>query len=165
MYGSDISRRSKMASQFTSNPYPFNPRGLLPSKFYPRVAIAATLTGALLPTLFGLGVYRNPQLALNSLNIPTPENEDDKNKIHALFRLSSAREMAFGVATMGIWWFSARKGNWSGYRSLGVALLAKAVMKVSDGKVILDLMGGGQWTHWCFVLPDLLMGAALLELI
>ena len=154
-----------MASQFASKPYPFNPEGLLPSRFYPGLAIAATLTGALLPTLFGLGVYQNPQLALDSLKIPTPASEDDKKKIHAVFRLSAAREMAFGVTTMGIWWFSARKGNWSGYWSLGVALLAKAAMKCSDGKVLLDLTGGGQWTHWSFVLPDLFMGTALLGLI
>lgn len=154
-----------MASGTSNTPNEFNPRGLLPSRFYPSLAIGAAITGALLPAVFGMGVYANPQLALDSLKIPTPSNEDDKEKIFAVFKFSAAREVAFGVTTMGIWWFSARRGNWSGYWTLGIALLAKGPMKLSDGFVIQDLVGQGRWVHWNFVVPDVLAGLALLGLI
>jgi hypothetical protein len=152
---------SNMAPQAPYKLVPYNPGGILPSRMYPTLAHGAAAL-ALLPAVFGIGVYMDPQVALNSLKIPTPTNDEDKKKIYAVFRLSAAREMAFGVATFGIWHFAARRGYWTGYCALGLAMLAKGAMKLSDGIVIRDLVGEGEWSHWGFVLPDVFAGLVLL---
>ena len=114
--------------------------------------------------MFGLGVYMNPQLALDSLKIPTPEDQRDKKRLYAIIKISAAREMAFGVTTLGIWWFAAKRRYASGYWALGLAMLAKGAMKFSDGLITRDLVGGGQSLHWMFVPFNTFIGIALLEL-
>jgi hypothetical protein len=128
---------------------------------YPPLANAAAALAAL-PALFGCAVYIRPQLALDSLEIPTPETEADRKRLYAIVKLSAAREVAFGATTLGIWYWAARRGYWSGYLALGFAMLAKGCMKFSDGLVTQDLVGEGAGKHWMFVPFNFGIGMALL---
>ena len=135
----------------------------LPAGLYPPLAKAAAALAAL-PALFGCAVYINPQLALDNWDI-TPESEADKKRLHAIVKLSAAREMAFGTTAVGIWYFAARRGYWSGYWALGFAMLAKGCMKLSDGIVTQNLVGKGAGVHYMFVPFNFGIGLALLGLV
>ena len=133
----------------------------LPPGLYPPLANAGAALAAL-PALFGCAVYLRPQLALDSLDIPTPGTDADKKRLYAIVKLSAAREVAFGATTLAIWYFAARRGYSSGYWSLGLAMLAKGCMKFSDGLVTHNLVGKGAGVHYMFVPFNFGIGLALL---
>ena len=60
-------------------------------------------------------------------------------------RLFGVRDLAIGLSVLSIWYYGEGA---SGYKMLGCAMLAGALMVAVDGSVSRDVTGKGVWRHW-----------------
>ena len=89
------------------------------------------------------------------LQFPTPSDLEAQKLTHSLIYIYGARDLALGLAMLGVWYTGHRK-------ALGWVVLAVLPVVIVDGFASRHQTGGGEWNHWAFAPVGLGLGVGLL---
>ena len=104
----------------------------------------------------GLTLYCTPNLPLAMLQFPMPSAIEAQKLMYSLIYLYGARDLALGVAMLGVWYTGHRK-------ALGWVTLAGSSLAIFDGFVSRYQIGRGEWNHWSILPPCVGLAAGLLD--
>ena len=113
------------------------------------------LVMGLVPCANGINALLRPESALAMLQFPAPSGLEAQKLAHSLILIFGARDLALGLAMLGVWYTGHRE-------ALGWVVLSVLPIVIADGLASRYQIGRGEWNHWAFAPVVLGLGAGLL---
>lgn len=105
----------------------------------------------------GLRALVQPEFGLRLISFPSsPAETPERRLAHGLVRRFAVRDVAIGLNALSMVYMSR-------WHALGITLLCGSLMTIVDGSVSADVIGGGEWAHWCFTPINIGVGLGLLR--
>lgn len=114
------------------------------------------LAFAILPLGLGINALLRPASALAIFQARAPTDPYARDLVFGLLRIYGARNAAIGLSTLAMWYHEQ-------FKLIGWTFLAGCLIMITDGFVAKELVGGAEWTHWCFTPIGVALGTAFLR--